>query len=137
MTCTSLQGVTVLTKNHHSRCLENLESHTTVFLPPLGYRVRLRHVRDGVELSPIAGDDNYDPSYQEYRRFQNLVHVHRVSIVKHFILSRSAFIRLCCHEFLKYTCVSNVNSLKPEVMGATYQADCITQQFCSRVLSRV
>lgn len=87
MTSTSLQGVTILTNNHHSRCLEKLESHTTVFLPPSGYRVRLRHIRNGLELPPVTGDNNYDPNYQEYRRFQSLVHVHRVSIVKHFTLS--------------------------------------------------
>jgi hypothetical protein len=137
MTSTSLQGVTILTNNNHSRCLEKLESHTTVFLHPSGYRVRLRQIRDGLELSPITGDNNYDPNYQEYRRFQNLVHVHRVSIVKHFILSRSAFIRHCCHEFLKYTCLSSTNILKPEVMGATYQDDCIAHEFCSRDLSSV
>jgi len=99
MTSTSLQGVTILTITHHSRCLEKLESHKRVFLPLSGYRVRLRQIRDGLELRPIAGDNNYDPNYQEYRRFQNLVHVHRVSIVNHFILSRSAFIRFCRHEF--------------------------------------
>jgi len=99
MISSSLQGVTILTIKHHSRCLEKVESHTRVFFPPSGYRVRLRQIRDGLELPPITGDNNYDPNYQEYRRFQNLVHVHRVSIVKHFILSSSAFIRHCRHKF--------------------------------------
>jgi len=43
----------------------------------IGYRVRLRQIRDGLELPPITADNSYDPNYQEYRRFQNLVHVHR------------------------------------------------------------
>ena len=116
--------------------MENLEYRTTVFFPPSGYRVRLRQIRDGLELPPVAGDNNYDPNYQEYRRFQNLVHVHRVSIVKHFILSRSAFVQLCRHKFLKCKCMSSTNILKPEVMGATYQADCIARDVCSRILSR-
>ena len=137
MKSTSLQGVTILTNNHHSCCLEKLRSHTTVFLPPSGYRVRLRQIRDGLELPPITADNSYDPNYQEYRRFQNLVHVHRVSIVKLVILSRSAFIRLCSHGFLKYTCVSSVNILKPGLMGAMYQADYFAHEFHSRILSRV
>jgi hypothetical protein len=95
--------------NHHSRCLEKLESHMTVLLPPSGYRVRLRQIRDGLELPPITGDNNYDPSYQEYRRFRNLVHVLRVSIFKHLVLSRSACMRLCRHEFLKHTYMSTTN----------------------------
>jgi hypothetical protein len=134
MKSTSLQGVTILTNNHHSRCLEKLESP---LLPPSGYRVRLRQIRDGLELPPITADNNYDPNYQEYRRFQDLVHVHRVSIVKHVILSRSAFIRLCSHGFLKYTCVSSVNILKPGLMGAIYQAEYFAHEFHSRILSRV
>ncbi|KAF2361340.1 Copper type II ascorbate-dependent monooxygenase C-terminal [Trinorchestia longiramus] len=33
----------------------------------LGQEVRLRHIRNGVELDPIAQDMNYDYSYLEYR----------------------------------------------------------------------
>ncbi|XP_033223528.1 MOXD1 homolog 2 [Belonocnema kinseyi] len=36
----------------------------------LGRKVRLRQIRAGEELSPIAADANYDPKYQEYRRLQ-------------------------------------------------------------------
>ncbi|KAF2903719.1 hypothetical protein ILUMI_02456 [Ignelater luminosus] len=34
----------------------------------IGRQVALRHVRDGIEQSPIATDDNLDADYQEYRR---------------------------------------------------------------------
>lgn len=34
----------------------------------IGRQVALRHVRDGIEHSPIATDDNLDADYQEYRR---------------------------------------------------------------------
>ncbi|XP_042882375.1 MOXD1 homolog 2-like [Penaeus japonicus] len=33
----------------------------------LGRKVRVRHLRDGRELEPIAQDNNYDFNYQEYR----------------------------------------------------------------------
>ena len=33
----------------------------------IGTKVRLRHIRNGTELSPLAEDDNYDPGFQEYR----------------------------------------------------------------------
>ncbi|XP_064082617.1 DBH-like monooxygenase protein 1 [Macrobrachium nipponense] len=33
----------------------------------LGRKVRVRHIRDGRELEPIAQDNNYDFNYQEYR----------------------------------------------------------------------
>ncbi|OXU30637.1 hypothetical protein TSAR_003426, partial [Trichomalopsis sarcophagae] len=36
----------------------------------LGKKVRLRQIRDGKEMPPIAADASYDPSYQEYRRLQ-------------------------------------------------------------------
>ncbi|XP_011297575.1 MOXD1 homolog 2 [Fopius arisanus] len=36
----------------------------------LGRKVRLRQIRAGEELPPIASDTNYDPNYQEYRRLQ-------------------------------------------------------------------
>jgi hypothetical protein len=50
-----------------------------------GRKVRLRLVRDGVELPPIAADNNYDARYQSYRRLQNPVTVYGVSISIHFI----------------------------------------------------
>jgi hypothetical protein len=131
MTSTSLQGVTILkliiiivAAWGYSNLIWQY-----VFLPPSGYRVRLRQIRDGLELPPITGDNNYDPTYQEYRRFQNVVHVHRVSIVKSFILPRSAFIRLCRLEFLKHIYMSTTNIWKPEVMGTKYQADYIPHEF--------
>jgi hypothetical protein len=44
-----------------------------------GRKVRLRQIRDGVEHTPITTDNNYDFSYQEYRRLQNPVKVYPVS----------------------------------------------------------
>ncbi|XP_014221453.1 MOXD1 homolog 2 [Trichogramma pretiosum] len=41
----------------------------------LGKKVRLRQIRGGKELPPIASDSSYDPSYQEYRRLQRPVRV--------------------------------------------------------------
>lgn len=46
----------------------------------LGRKVRLRQIRAGEELSPIAADANYDPKYQEYRRLQRPAKVYPVSI---------------------------------------------------------
>lgn len=45
----------------------------------LGRKVRLRQIRSGEELPPIAADTNYDPNYQEYRRLQRPVKVYPVS----------------------------------------------------------
>ncbi|KDR24478.1 MOXD1-like protein 2 [Zootermopsis nevadensis] len=42
----------------------------------IGRKVRLRQIREGVELPPITADNNYDFSYQEYRRLQNPVTVY-------------------------------------------------------------
>ncbi|GFG39856.1 hypothetical protein Cfor_08836, partial [Coptotermes formosanus] len=42
----------------------------------IGRKVRLRQIRDGVEQPPITSDNNYDFSYQEYRRLQNPVKVY-------------------------------------------------------------
>ena len=38
-----------------------LHSHTA------GYGMRVRHVRDGVELPPIGVDNSYDFNFQEFR----------------------------------------------------------------------
>ncbi|PNF39424.1 hypothetical protein B7P43_G12685 [Cryptotermes secundus] len=43
----------------------------------IGRRIRLRQIRNGVELPPIAADNNYDPGYQEYRRLLEPVQVYR------------------------------------------------------------
>jgi hypothetical protein len=60
--------------------LNNFEMiQNRLFLSSSGRRVRLRQIRNGVELPPIAADNNYDPGYQEYRRLQKPVQVHRVS----------------------------------------------------------
>lgn len=48
-----------------------------------GRKVRLRQIRDGVEQPPITSDNNYDFSYQEYRRLQNPVKVYPVSTCLH------------------------------------------------------
>ena len=45
----------------------------------LGKKVRLRQIRGGEELSPIAADANYDPKYQEYRRLQRPAKVYPVN----------------------------------------------------------
>ncbi|XP_069692739.1 MOXD1 homolog 2-like [Periplaneta americana] len=42
----------------------------------IGRKVRLRQIRDGVEQPPISTDNNYDYTYQEYRRLQNPVKVY-------------------------------------------------------------
>ncbi|XP_043278026.1 MOXD1 homolog 2 [Venturia canescens] len=42
----------------------------------LGRRVRLRQIRGGEEMPPIASDTSYDPNYQEYRRLQRPVKVY-------------------------------------------------------------
>ncbi|XP_029038861.1 MOXD1 homolog 2 isoform X1 [Osmia bicornis bicornis] len=42
----------------------------------LGRKVRLRQIRSGEELPPIASDTNYNPSYQEYRKLQKPVRVY-------------------------------------------------------------
>ncbi|XP_076278554.1 DBH like monooxygenase olf413 [Lasioglossum baleicum] len=42
----------------------------------LGRKVRLRQIRSGEELPPIASDTNYDPNYQEYRKLQKPVRVY-------------------------------------------------------------
>lgn len=47
----------------------------------LGRKVRLRQIRSGDELPPIASDTNYDPSYQEYRKLQKPVRVYPVSVL--------------------------------------------------------
>ncbi|XP_014208598.1 MOXD1 homolog 2 [Copidosoma floridanum] len=41
----------------------------------LGKKARLRQIRDGKELAPIAADSSYDPNYQEFRRLQRPVKV--------------------------------------------------------------
>ena len=55
----------------------------------LGRKVRLRQIRSGEELPPIASDTNYDPSYQEYRKLQKPVRVYPVSVCS-FLLPRSS-----------------------------------------------
>jgi len=47
----------------------------------LGRKVRLRQIRGGEELPPIAADTNYDPNYQEYRKLQRPVKVYPVSTI--------------------------------------------------------
>lgn len=47
----------------------------------LGKKVRLRQIRAGEELPPIASDTSYNPSYQEYRRLQRPVKVYPVSFL--------------------------------------------------------
>lgn len=47
----------------------------------LGKKIRLRQIRDGKELAPIAADASYDPSYQEYRRLQRPAKVMPVSFI--------------------------------------------------------
>ncbi|EFN82597.1 MOXD1-like protein 2 [Harpegnathos saltator] len=42
----------------------------------LGRKVRLRQIRAGDELPPIAADVNYNPNYQEYRRLQRPIKVY-------------------------------------------------------------
>ncbi|XP_020297995.1 MOXD1 homolog 2 [Pseudomyrmex gracilis] len=42
----------------------------------LGRKVRLRQIRAGEEMPPIAADTNYDPNYQEYRKLQRPVKVY-------------------------------------------------------------
>ncbi|KAG7212297.1 hypothetical protein KM043_012624 [Ampulex compressa] len=42
----------------------------------LGRKVRLRQIRSGEELPPIAADTNYDPNYQEYRKLQKPVRIY-------------------------------------------------------------
>ncbi|XP_015434630.1 PREDICTED: MOXD1 homolog 2 [Dufourea novaeangliae] len=42
----------------------------------LGRKVRLRQIRSGEELPPIASDTNYNPSYQEYRKLQKPVRIY-------------------------------------------------------------
>ncbi|XP_032687202.1 MOXD1 homolog 2 isoform X2 [Odontomachus brunneus] len=42
----------------------------------LGRKVRLRQIRAGEELPPIAADVNYNPNYQEYRRLQRPIKVY-------------------------------------------------------------
>ncbi|CAH2006845.1 unnamed protein product, partial [Acanthoscelides obtectus] len=37
----------------------------------IGKQVTLRHIRNGVELPPIATDDNLDSDYQEYRKIDS------------------------------------------------------------------
>ncbi len=34
-------------------------------------KMKLRHVRDGIELDRIVEDDNYDFNYQEVRQLSN------------------------------------------------------------------
>nr|CAI5864751.1 unnamed protein product [Callosobruchus analis] len=41
----------------------------------IGKKVALRHIRNGVELPPIAADDNLDSDYQEYRKIEAPVRV--------------------------------------------------------------
>lgn len=36
-----------------------------------GRKMKLRHVRDGVELDRIVEDDNYDYNYQQVRQLEN------------------------------------------------------------------
>ena len=43
-----------------------------------GYGMRVRHVRDEVELPPIIVDDNYDFNFQEYRFLPQEVEVKKV-----------------------------------------------------------
>jgi hypothetical protein len=64
-----------------------------LFLSSSGRRVRLRHIRNGEELPPITADNNYDPGFQEYRRLQKPVQVHRVSDDCHFIWPGSMLTR--------------------------------------------
>ncbi|XP_023290728.1 MOXD1 homolog 2 [Orussus abietinus] len=42
----------------------------------LGRKVRLRQIRGGEELPPVASDTSYDPNYQEYRKLQRPVKVY-------------------------------------------------------------
>ena len=45
----------------------------------IGTKIRLRHIQNGTEVMPIVDDDNYDPSYQEYRLLSPFRMVHPVS----------------------------------------------------------
>lgn len=65
----------------------------------LGKKVRLRQIRGGEEMSPIAADGNYDPKYQEYRRLQRPAKVYPVSslFLIHFF---NIILRFC--NFLKF-----------------------------------
>lgn len=36
-----------------------------------GRKMKLRHVRDGVELDRVVEDDNYDFNYQQVRQLEN------------------------------------------------------------------
>ena len=69
----------------------------------LGRKVRLRQIRAGEEMPPIASDTNYDPNYQEYRRLQRPIKVYPVSycfdmdncVVSINIQSMNMFVFLC------------------------------------------
>ena len=69
----------------------------------LGRKVRLRQIRTGEEMPPIASDTNYDPNYQEYRRLQRPIKVYPVSycfdmdncVVSINIQSMNMFVFLC------------------------------------------
>jgi hypothetical protein len=47
----------------------------------LGKKMKLKQIRDGKELPPIATDFSYDPNYQEYRRLQRPVKILPVSLL--------------------------------------------------------
>lgn len=50
----------------------------------LGKKVRLRQIRQGREMPPIASDMSYDPSYQEYRSLQRPAKLYPVSFITEF-----------------------------------------------------
>jgi hypothetical protein len=56
----------------------------------LGRKVRLRQIRAGEELPPIAADTNYDPNYQEYRRLQRPAKVYPVSLARDCVYCKIA-----------------------------------------------
>ncbi|PSN48981.1 MOXD1 2 protein [Blattella germanica] len=41
----------------------------------IGRKVRLRQIRNGIELPPITADENFDPNYQEFRRLLKPVNI--------------------------------------------------------------
>jgi hypothetical protein len=40
-----------------------------------GRKMKLRHIRDGVELDRVVEDDNYDYNYQQVRQLENETNV--------------------------------------------------------------
>ena len=98
-----------------------------------GRKVRLRQIRDGVEQPPITSDNNYDFSYQEYRRLKNPVKVYPVSTFLHILYGERKAAELLNRKCLTHLllCCSLYGELK--LSFTSLPSSCVISGFLLRV----